>query len=98
MNKFQQSRYFVDQTKTTTNNSQIRFSAIGGGYKANVKAQDRSQNNNSGTQYTEQKNLGTGYTHSIPNKTPKGKNTRLIVTNATWSPVSVAISGWFKTN
>ena len=93
-NRFQQSRYFEYQTRTTGDSSQIRFSDIGGGYAMNVKA----QNGSSGTEYKEEDDLGTGYTYSIPNSTPTGDQTRLIVTNHSWTTVTVAIAGWFKTN
>lgn len=95
MNRFQQSRYFQDQEKTRANTaSNIEFTGIGGTYAANVKAQNRQ----SGDQYAEQKGLGRNTIYNIPNSTPKGQKTRLIVTNDTWTSVTVSINGWYRTN
>ena len=90
----QQSHYWEYQNKTTGSASQVNFSSIGGGYTMNVKA----QNGASGTQYSEQTAISTGSTRSIPNSTPSGTATRLIVTNNTWTTVTVSVAGWFKTN
>jgi len=90
----QQSHYWEYQKKTTTSASQVNFASIGGGYLMNVKA----QNADGGKQYTERKGIAKGSTNKIENKTPKGKSTRLIVTNNTWTAVTVAVTGWFKTN
>lgn len=92
-NRMQQSRYFEHQPKTTSKDSQIRFRRIGGGYTMNVKAQ-----HDTGEQYKEIKGISSGNTQTIPNGTPKGKRTRLIVTNNTWTTVTVSIDGWYKTN
>lgn len=92
-NRYQQSRYFQTQTKSNTSASQIRFSGIGSEYTMNVKAERIG-----GSQYTEKKGLGEAYTYSIENKTPAGSQTRLIVTNNTWTAVEVTIAGWYKTN
>lgn len=66
-NRAQQSRYFQHQNKTTSKDSQIRFSRIGGGYSMNVKAQ-----HNTGKQYTEKKGIVAGQIRSIANGTPQG--------------------------
>lgn len=92
--RFQQSHYWEYQNKTTTGASAVNFSFIGASYTMNVKA----QNGASGAQYSEQKGIGTGSTRSIPNSTPVGTATRLIVTNNTWTTVDVTVTGWFKTN
>lgn len=94
MNRSQQSRYFQDQEKTRTVASNIEFTEIGGNYSANVKAQNRV----SGVQYTEVKGIGRNKIASIPNKTPVGQKTRLIVTNSAWTTVTVSIRGWYRTN
>ncbi|WP_269048399.1 hypothetical protein [Paenarthrobacter sp. Z7-10] len=60
----------------------------------NIKA----QRSDTGGQFSESKGLGTGYTYSITNGTPTGVQTRLIVTNNSWTTVDVAITGWYKTN
>ncbi|MCS4275886.1 hypothetical protein M2390_001058 [Mycetocola sp. BIGb0189] len=93
LNKYQQSRYFVTQSKSSNENSSINFSGIGANYSANVKAEDV----NSGNQFEEKKGLGTGVNHEIPNGTPAGGRTRLILTNNVWAVVDVAISGSFTT-
>ncbi|WP_448262135.1 hypothetical protein [Microbacterium aurum] len=92
--RFQQSHYWEYQNKTTSSASEVRFSSIGGGYTMNVKA----QNGANGNQYSEQTAISTGSTRSIPNSTPSGTATRLIVTNNTWTTVQVNVTGWFKTN
>lgn len=95
MNRYQQSRYFQDQEKTRAKTaSNIEFTGIGGAYSANVKAQNRQ----SGDQYAEQKGLGRNKIYNIPNATPTGQMTRLIVTNDTWTTVTVSINGWYRTN
>lgn len=95
MNRFQQSRYFQDQEKVRAGTpSNIEFDSIGGTYSANVKAENRQ----SGTQYTERKGLGRHQIYNIENKTPVGQKTRLIVTNNTWTRVTVSIDGWYRTN
>ncbi|MDO5634090.1 MAG: hypothetical protein Q4G34_04390 [Micrococcus sp.] len=95
MNGAQQSRYFQAQVRERTTNSNIEFTSIGGDrYAANVKA----QNMLSGEQYTERKEIGRNTIASIENKTPIGHKTLLIVTNSKWTPVSVSIRGWFRTN
>ncbi len=93
-NRGQQSRYFEYQTKTLVQTSGIHFNTIGNGYTMNVKAQNGATN----TQYTERKGLGTGYDYGITNSTPVGTQTRLIVTNNTFSTVTVAITGFYRTN
>ena len=60
----------------------------------NVKAENAA----TGTQYTERKAISTGIAVPIANLTPVGTATRLIITNNIWAVVTVAVTGWFKTN
>ena len=92
--RFQQSKYWVYQNRTTTSSSQVNFNTIGASYLMNVK----SENGATGVQYTEAKGIGTGSTVYIANGTPVGTATRLIVTNNTWTLVDVQVTGWFRTN
>ena len=95
MNRNQQSRYFQEQEKTRGGvASNIEFFSIGGGYSANVKAENRQN----GVQDEEKKGLGRNVIYNIPNSTPTGQKTRLIVTNDKWTTVTVSIDGWYRTN
>lgn len=58
----------------------------------NVKAQNLQNNQ----QFTELKGLDENSTNTIPNGTPAGNSSRLIVTNNTWAVVDVTAQGWFN--
>lgn len=92
--RLQQSHYWQYQNRTTTSDSQVRFSTIGASYLMNVKA----QNGDTQVQYQERKAIGVGSTVTIKNGTPIDTATRLIVTNNTWALFDVVATGWFRTN
>lgn len=88
----QQSHYVNSQKRTTTKNSQIRFSSISSNLLLNVKAQNLSND----AQYTENKGLGVDSTYTITNKTPKGSSSRLIITQYDWNLLSPTAKGWYN--
>jgi hypothetical protein len=88
----QQSHYMTSYNRATSSTaSTIYFSSISNSQLMNVKAQNLQNN----AQYTEIKGIGPGYNVSIPNSTPTGYQSRLIVTNYDWNLSSQTAIGSF---
>jgi hypothetical protein len=87
---YQQSHYLNSyQRSSGTASSTIDFSSISNSQLMNVKAENLQNN----AEYTEIKGIGTGSNTSIPNSTPAGDESRLVVTNYDWNALTPSIGG-----
>lgn len=92
----QQALYLSYKKKATTAaDATVYVDSIGGsGYQVNLKVQ-----NEDGTEYTELKgNDARSAAYKIQDKTAAGKNSRLVLTNNTWTTVDVTVSGRWANN